>query len=207
VFFHGSLYALSLIDLGRFWKELDGKPQLSFISSNYGPLTAVSEEGAKKLLLEEIGEYLPIEPADIEHCELNSNIGVPLFINTIGAWPNRPGSKSKIKNLYLAGDFVKNPIDLACMEGAVSSALETARQILSDHGESKPLPVVQVPPVWPRLLMVFARVLMFPVVVVARVIALIEEKLSPHRPDASDVRLEATPKLQMDPRPPRKRQG
>lgn len=205
VFFHGSHYALSLIDVGRFWKELDGKPYLSFISSNYGPLTAVSEEGAKKLLLEEIGEYLPIEPADIESCELNSNIGAPLFINTIGAWPNRPGSKSKISNLYLAGDFVKNPIDLACMEGAVSSALEAARQILGDHGETKSLPVVQVPPVWPRALMVAARVLLFPVVVVARVAAWIEEKLSPHRPDASDVRREATPKLQVDRRPPRNR--
>ena len=127
VFFHGSHYALSLIDVSRFWNGLDGKPQLSFISSNYGPLNEVSEEGAKDLLLEEIGEYLPITPADVESWELNSNTDVPLFINTIGAWPNRPRPKSKIKNLYLAGDFVKNAIDLACMEGAVSAALETAR--------------------------------------------------------------------------------
>ena len=38
VFFHGSHYALSLIDVSRLWNGLDGKPQLSFISSNYGPL-------------------------------------------------------------------------------------------------------------------------------------------------------------------------
>ena len=126
VFFHGSHYALSFIDVGRLWKGLDGKPQLSFISSNYGPLNEVSEEGAKDLLLEEIGEYLPITPADVENWELNPNTDVPLFINTIGAWPNRPRPKTKIKNLYLAGDFVKNAIDLACMEGAVSAALETA---------------------------------------------------------------------------------
>src|SRR5262245_45873741 len=145
VFFHGSHYALSLIDVSRLWSGLDGKPQLSFISSNYGPLSEVSEEGAKDLLLEEIGEYLPITPADVESWELNSNARVPLFINTIGAWPNRPRPKSQVKNLYLAGDFVKNAIDLACMEGAVSAALETASQILSDHGETKSLPVAQVP--------------------------------------------------------------
>ena len=205
VFLHGSHYALSLIDVGRFWQGLDGKPQLSFISSNYGPLNEVSEESAKDLLLKEIGEYLPITPADVENWELNTNIGVPLFINTIGAWPNRPRPKSKIKNLYLAGDFVKNAIDLACMEGAVSAALEAAGQILGDRGERESLPVVQVPPVWPRMLLVLARILLIPVVGVARIIAWLEEKFSPHRPDASEVHRKATPRLQMDSRPPRKR--
>lgn len=205
VFLHGSYYGLSFIDVGRHWKGLDGKPQLSFISSNYGPLNAVSKEGAKNLLLEEICEYLPITPADVESWELNPNTGVPLFINTIGAWSNRPRPKTKIKNLYLAGDYVKNAIDLACMEGAVSSALEAAAQILSDHGKTKSFPIVQVPPEWPRLLLVFARILLIPVVAVARSIAWLEEKFSPHRPDASNVRIKATPKLQMDSRPPRKR--
>lgn len=205
VFLHASHYALSLIDVGRLWEGLNGKAQLSFISSNYGPLNAVSEEGAKDLLLKEIAEYLPIAPDDIESWELNSNTGVPLFINTIGAWPNRPRPKSKINNLYLAGDFVKNAIDLACMEGAVSAALEAAGQILGYHGKSESLPVVQVPPVWPRLLMVSAGILLIPVVAVARVIAWLEEKISPHRPDASEVRREATPKLQADSRPQRQR--
>ncbi len=205
VFFHGSHHALSLIDVSRLWNGADGNAQLSFISSNYGPLIEVSEEGAKDLLLEEIGEYLPITPADVESWELNSNVGVPLFINTIGAWPNRPRPRSRVKNLYLAGDFVKNAIDLACMEGAVSAALETAGQILGDHGESESLPVAQVPPVWPRVWLVFARILLIPVAGVARLIAWVEERFSPHRPDASGVRCKATPALQMDPRPPRKR--
>jgi hypothetical protein len=208
VFLHGSYYALSFIDVGRFWLGPGGghsEPQLSFISSNYSPLNEVSRERAKDLLLKEIGEYLPITPADVESWELNPNTDVPLFINTIGAWPNRPRPKTTIKNLYLAGDYVKNAIDLACIEGAVSAALEAAAGILSDHGETESLPVVQVPPEWPRALLVFARILMVPVVAVARVIAWFEEKLSPHRPDASQVRIDATPKLQMDTRPPRKR--
>jgi protoporphyrinogen oxidase len=205
VFFQGGLYALSLIDVSRLWNGLDGNPQLSFIASNYGPLSQVSEESAKDLLLEEIGEYLPITPADVGSWELNSNTRIPLFINTIGAWPNRPRPKSRVKNLYLAGDFVKNGIDLACMEGAVSAALEAASQILSDQGETESLPVAKVPPVWPRAWMVLARIVLIPVVAVARVIAWLEEKLSPHQPDASGVRRRATPKLQMDARPPRKR--
>lgn len=208
VFLHGSHYALSFIDISRHWKGLDGERsvcELSFISSNYGLLNAVTEEGAKDLLLKEICEYLPITPADVEHWELNTNIGVPLFINTIGAWPNRPRPKTKIENLYLAGDYVKNAIDLACMEGAVSAALEASAQILRDNGETESLPVVQVPPEWPRALLVLARILLIPVVAVARVLAWLEEKFSPHRPYASEVRRQATSRLLMDPRPPRKR--
>ena len=205
VFLHGGQYALSLIDVGRIWKELAGRPELSFISSNYAPLNGVSKERAKDILLEEIGEYLPITPADVESWELNTNTEVPLFINTIGAWPNRPRPKQKIQNLYLAGDYVRNAIDLACMEGAVSAALEAAGQMLRDHGETQSLPVAEVPPVWPRALLVLARILLIPVVAVARVLAWLEEKFFPHRPNASAARLRATPKLQMDSRPPRRR--
>jgi zeta-carotene desaturase len=205
IFFHGSHYALSLIDVSRLWNGVESTPQLSFIASNYGPLHEVSEEGAKDLLLGEIGEYLPIAPADVESWELNANTDVPLFINTIGAWPNRPRVKSRVKNLYLAGDFVKNAIDLACMEGAVATAVETARQILVDYAATAPLPVVQVPAVWPRALLVAARIFLIPVVAIARLLAWLEEHLSPHRPDASEVRRQATPKLQRDSRPPRQR--
>jgi protoporphyrinogen oxidase len=208
VFFHGSHYALSFIDITPHWNGKGSGPsghELSFISSNYSPLNQVSREAAKDLLLKEIGEYLPITPADVESWELNPNTDVPLFINTIGAWSNRPRVKTKVKNLYLSGDYVKNAIDLACMEGAVSAALEASAEILKDHGETGPLPDVQIPPEWPRALLVFARILMVPVVAVARVIAWFEEKFFPHRPYASEVRREATPKLQMDRRPPRER--
>ena len=205
VFFHGSHYALSFIDISRLWKGLNDNAELSFISSNFAPLNEVSDEGAKDLLLEEIGEYLPVTPADVESWELNPNTDVPLFINTIGAWPNRPRPKSKIANLYIAGDFVKNAIDLACMEGAVSAALETAGQIITDLENTESVPVVQEPPVWPRSWMVSVRILLIPAVALARLIAWIEEKFSPHRPDASRVRRRATPKLQMDSRPPRRR--
>lgn len=203
VFFHGSHYALSFIDITPHWKDVDSEHELSFISSNYAPLNAVSREGAKDLLLKEIGEYLPITPADIESWELNPNTDVPLFINTIGAWSNRPRAKTQIPNLYLAGDYVKNAIDLACMEGAVSAALEASAEILRNHGETGSLPVAQVPPEWSRALLIFARIMMVPFVAVARVIAWLEERLFPHRPYASEVRREATPSLQRDLRPPR----
>jgi hypothetical protein len=91
------------------------------------------------------------------------------------------------------------------MEGAVSAALDTARQILADARATESLPAARVPPEWPRMLLVLARILLIPVVAVVRLIAWLEERLSPHRPDASDVRRKATRKLQTDSRPQRKR--
>ena len=137
VFFHGSHYALSLIDVSRLWNGPDGTPQLSFIASNYGPLREVSAVGAKDL---------PV------------------------------GGDRRIPAHYT-----------------------------SRYGETDALPVTQVPPVWPRAWLVAARILLIPIVAVAWLIAWLEEKLSPHRPDASGVRRKATPRLQMDSRPPRKR--
>jgi glycine/D-amino acid oxidase-like deaminating enzyme len=181
VFFHASRYALSLIEVGRLWGDT-ATAHLSFISSNYGPLTEVSQEKAKDLLLEEICEYLPITPADVEQWAMNPNVSVPLFINTIGAWPNRPRGRTAIPNLYLAGDYVRNAIDLACMEGAVSSALDTAGAMLRDAGETGPLPGAAIPPETSRLLTVALRVALIPVVAVARGIAWIEETIAPGRP-------------------------
>jgi protoporphyrinogen oxidase len=181
LFLHASRYALSAIEVGRLWGENQNEAHLSFISSDYAPLREVSEPRAKEMLLEEICQYLPVTPADVMTWEINPNVNVPLFINTIGAWPNRPRGKTAVPNLYLAGDYVKNAIDLACMEGAVSSALYTAAQMLRDAGESGQLPVAAVPAEMSRALMVTLRTALIPVVAAARGIAWAEETFAPDR--------------------------
>ncbi len=58
-----------------------------------------------------------------------------LLIHPPGFWHTRAEAKSQISNLYLAGDHVKTPIDLATMEGAVASASQVANAILdADEG-------------------------------------------------------------------------
>jgi hypothetical protein len=115
LFFHASRYALSAIELGRLWGDNGKEPHISFISSDYAPLREVSEPRAKDLLLDEIREYLPITAVDVKAWEIKPNVDVPLFINTIGAWPKRPRGKTAVPNLYFAWDYVKNAIDLACV--------------------------------------------------------------------------------------------
>lgn len=181
LFLHASRYALSAIEVGRLWGEGEDRPHLSFISSDYAPLNEVSEARARDLLLDEIRQFLPITPADVTDWDINPNVNVPLFINTIGAWPSRPRGRTAIPNLYVAGDYVKNAIDLACMEGAVSSALNTAGDMLRDAGESEPLPAAAVPPEMSRALTVALRVALIPVVAAARALAWVEETVAAGR--------------------------
>lgn len=166
VFFHGGQFGLSFIDVAQVWPDHDVPSELSFISSNFVPLRSLSAEAATAQLLDEIRAYLPIDPADIEGTVLHPNVDVPLFINTIGAWPNRPSPRSRIANLYVAGDHVKNPIDLACMEGAVSAALDAARCLLADHGH-RDLPEVAVPSTHPRPLLLLLKLAMMPLLAIA----------------------------------------
>ena len=71
---------------------------------------------------------------------MNDNLQVPLYINTVGSWRKRPRVDSAIPNLFFAGDYVKNPIDLACMEGAVYTAMQAAHEIC----ETAPSPVAPI---------------------------------------------------------------
>jgi uncharacterized protein with NAD-binding domain and iron-sulfur cluster len=60
----------------------------------------------------------------------------PLLVNTAGSWNDRPGVRSKIPNLFLAGDYVQTDIDLATMEGANESGRRAANAILASSGSS-----------------------------------------------------------------------
>ncbi len=147
-FLHGGRYGLSFIDVTNLWPG-QTTTTLSFISSNFVTLQDVPEDEAKQLLFEEISQYVPIAQADILDWHLESNVDDPLFINTVGAWDDRPGIRSdKINNLFFAGDWIRNPVDLACMEGAISAAMSCARALAEDAGVAAP-PAPEKAPTWP----------------------------------------------------------
>ena len=187
VFFHGGAFGLSFIDVAPLWSGWEGS-ELSFIASNYAPLRGLSEDGATRALLAEIRDYLPLEDADIVDTVINTNVATPLFINTIGAWPNRPTARTFAKNLYVAGDYAKNPIDLACMEGAVYAALHAARALLHDAGVTADVREPEVPPVPSRALLLALRAGLFPAVVAAYGTSRLVEALAPKLPRRSSAK-------------------
>jgi uncharacterized protein with NAD-binding domain and iron-sulfur cluster len=135
VVLYKSRYQLSFVDISQIWKSQNGAPVydrtvLSGIASAYAPLKTLREEEAKKVLLNELGEYLEIEQADIERLEIQSNVTRQMFLNTIGCWSYRPKTKTRLRNLYIAGDYCRSQADLTTMEGCVEAAINTASHVL-----------------------------------------------------------------------------
>lgn len=165
VFFKGGEYGLSFIDLSNHWPDRENS-ELSFISSNFMPLQQLSKEAQCEHLLEEINKYLTIKKEDIVAKDFLPNIDVPLFINTVAAWSNRPDVKDeKIENLYFAGDWVRSRIDLACMEGAVSTGMLAARALDKAVTGSTQLAEPLVPKKHSVVTMTLFKIVLFPFVV------------------------------------------
>jgi uncharacterized protein with NAD-binding domain and iron-sulfur cluster len=60
----------------------------------------------------------------------------PLLVNTAGSWQDRPEVRTRLPNLFLAGDFVRTDVDLATMEGANESGRKAANAILASAGST-----------------------------------------------------------------------
>jgi glycine/D-amino acid oxidase-like deaminating enzyme len=130
----GSRYGLTFVDISQHWQGLP-HTTLSMIASNFEPLRALPEAQMAQYLIEELQEFIPaIRSADIDRYSMLPNLHDPLFLNTIGAWPYRPRTRTRLANLYTAGDYCQSEADLTTMESAAGSALATARDILEDAG-------------------------------------------------------------------------
>ena len=116
----------------------DGRNQVPAQLSIETPVTALDH------ILHEFRRFVPFEDdeIDIERLEIDRNAGRELFINDVGSWQWRPQAKTKIKNLFLAGDYVKHTIDVVCLEGAVVSGLEAAELVRRRHGKGAPIRIL-----------------------------------------------------------------
>ncbi|MDX6698753.1 MAG: hypothetical protein QOE65_2150 [Solirubrobacteraceae bacterium] len=80
-----------------------------------------------------------LDPAIAWSPRLRSNTDdEPLLVNTVGTWEKRPTARSKIPNLFLAGDYVQTNVDLATMEGANESGRAAVNALLDAAGSKKP---------------------------------------------------------------------
>jgi uncharacterized protein with NAD-binding domain and iron-sulfur cluster len=61
-----------------------------------------------------------------------------MFINTVGSWDHRPDARTRIANLFLAGDYVRTNTDLASMEAANEAARRAVNAILRSHAPHEP---------------------------------------------------------------------
>ncbi len=65
----------------------------------------------------------------------NSN-ATPLLVNTVGSWDKRPEPRTALHNLFLCGDYVRNDIDLATMEGANETGRAASAALMEASGST-----------------------------------------------------------------------
>jgi hypothetical protein len=147
---YGSLLKTSFIDISQHWSSLrgQGRTVLDVISSDFVALKGLPHSKMAELIIKDVLDYLQLDRSVVQGFSLHDNVRKPLFLNTVGAWHHRPGTKTQIPNLYIAGDYCKSMADLTTMESAVESGINTARHLLQDlkHPTNvKPLPLEYMP--------------------------------------------------------------
>lgn len=152
-----SKYGLSFVDNYQAWvgHEPPRETWLNVVSADFQELAGLSSDDAREAIIAELRRYLDFERDEVDESRscFRPNADTPLFANSVGSWQFRPETRtdqpeyaerwvhSRVKNLYLAGDYCRSKIDLVCVEGAVTTGIAAAHAIAG--GAVKP---PRVPP-------------------------------------------------------------
>lgn len=79
-----------------------------------------------------------LDPAIIDSGTPQVRNDEPLFIQNTGSWADRPGSGTGVRNLFLAGDWVRTPINVTTMEGANTGGRQAVNALLDAAGSEQP---------------------------------------------------------------------
>lgn len=115
------------------------------------PIDIATGDELRALVVEQLGEYrlgngTPLlRPARVIAHHVDDDIDLAseinrsaLLVHPPGTWARRPLAQSNLAGLFFASDFVKNPADLATMEGACSAGKLAARAIVHAHAPAAP---------------------------------------------------------------------
>jgi hypothetical protein len=148
-----SRYDITGLDITDVWDEYKATPDhptvIQFCAGDTTGIRRLPHDAFVDRLIADVRRYFPFELEDVdrEHTAAMTHLDAPLFMNEVGSNSRRvPPTGTRVANLYIIGDHTNTPVDLACMEGAVYSALMAAEAICTNLGipAPHPLPLVGV---------------------------------------------------------------
>jgi hypothetical protein len=162
-----SPHELTLVDIARIRSGIPGSV-LNFCLIP-GELADADPEQAARAVVAEVKRYIPaVSWADVRHFVYQSHLDALFYINDTGSWDRRPDAATGLRNLWLAGDYVRSRIDISGMENAVTTGMLAADAIRAARG----LAAVSLDIRYPREITVrqaaAARTLLTPVARVAK---------------------------------------
>jgi predicted NAD/FAD-dependent oxidoreductase len=184
---------LTFFDNSQAWPKLDGSDHTYLnVLSRFGTFENLENDDAAKAMISELqAEYVPQfdfpRDVDLPRSHFNPNLGAELFINDISSDDWRPGAISPLANVFLAGDFCHNVIDVVTLESAVVTGLEAARalqaRVRADRKDAKqawlrPIPVVE-PETYSEEALFALKMLLAPYAAAAKAWSVVDEHAKP----------------------------
>ena len=128
-------------ETSKEWVKINGGG--IFELHSYALNNNFSETEVRKQLLVEFESYFPeMKNHKIKYEYLQVRDDFTAFHTSL--FKNRPGFKTSIENLYLAGDWVKLDCPVMLMEAAATSAMFSANDILKKEN-LREIPIYSVP--------------------------------------------------------------
>ena len=133
-------YRISGFDISQHWRALKkkGNTVLQFVASDSKEMVGLGPGKFVDVLTTEIAKHIPQARSkqEVDFYVPHQNVETPLFVNEVGTWKSRPTSTAQTcPGLFFAGDFIRNPTDVASMEGAVRTGLMAAEAVRKHCGE------------------------------------------------------------------------
>jgi len=157
----GSEYEMAYIDNSQIWPDWD-VTFLNVASGKFRPLGQLEPIGstvnsetpvtAADFLIQDLHNYVDFSDDDIDmvRTDIQTNELFRLFITEVGSWENRPDTTTNFPNMFLAGDFIRNVVDVVSLEGAVTSGLHAAEAVRQLDNVPDPVQI-EKPKYYPEL--------------------------------------------------------
>jgi uncharacterized protein with NAD-binding domain and iron-sulfur cluster len=162
-------YSMTFLDFTQIWTDLDTTMLNVSVSDPVGLMSLDPEHRnddgeliidldapttALEYVLKEVLAALRSLPITLDDVDLRRTLydvltGEELFANMAGSWARRPETSTPVSNLWLAGTYVKNPIDVATIEGAVMTGAMAAEAVRRDRASGEPPVTVLQPEEFP----------------------------------------------------------